>query len=436
MKSAHSGCVALLLVMSLIGSLSAADWPCFRGPDGSGVSSDTAVPTTWSDSENLKWKTPLPGPGASSPIVYGDRVLLTCYSGYGAERGSAGNIGDLKRHLVCVNRADGQVVWSKSVDAVQPEDPYSGMGVPQHGYASNTPVTDGEEVFVFFGKSGVLAFDFAGKQLWKADVGRQSSDRRWGSAASLLLYKDTVIVNASEESRAIYALDKQTGREVWKAQANTLEMAYNTPVILQTPEGENELVVAVPNEVWSLNPDTGKLNWYAEADLDGNVAPSAVTADGIVYAIGGYRSWATVAVRGGGKGDVTRSHVLWTSSNSSYIPSPVLFEGNLYWVSDQGIANCLNAETGKEVYRERLSGVPSTGRMGKPFYASAVVAGRRIYAVSRTGGTFVLAAKPKLEQLAHNRFESDDSNFNASPAVSDGQMFLRSDRFLYCIEKE
>lgn len=426
--------LSISLLLANASLLPAGEWPQFRGPSGLGATSDTELPLTWSESENLKWKTELPGPGSSSPIVCGDRIFVTCYSGYGTERGDSGNIEDLQRHLLCLERNDGSVIWSRVVKAEMPEDPFSGLGIPEHGYATNTPVTDGQRVYVFFGKTGVLAFDLEGNQLWKADVGRESSNRRWGTAASPILYKQMVIVNASEESQSIRALDKMTGQEVWKAEGTALELTYATPAIVDLDDGRRELVIGVPFEVWGLDPDTGKLNWYAETSVQGNVAPSPIAKDGIVYVMGGFPGTATVAIRAGGKDDVTGTHVLWTSRDSSYVPSPVLHEGNLYWVNDQGYAFCVDAATGERRYRERLSEGPGGMGRGKPFYASVVLADDRLYAVSRRGGTYVLAAKPEFGLLAHNRLPSDQSDFNASPAISDGQIFLRSNRFLYCIQ--
>ena len=172
----------------IAGLASAADWPRFRGPNGTGIARDAKPPTTWSDTKNLKWKTALPGAGASSPIVWGERVFVTCYSG---------DVPKLQRHLVCVNRRDGRILWSKTVAATQSEDEMGGR-IGEHGYASHTPVTDGERVYVFFGKSGVFAFDFNGTQLWQAGVGTASNEKHWGSASSLILYKNLVIVTASE----------------------------------------------------------------------------------------------------------------------------------------------------------------------------------------------------------------------------------------------
>ncbi len=406
------------LILSL--PLHAADWNRFRGPGGSGVSADETAPATWSDSQNLRWKTPLPGAGSSSPIVSGDRIFVTCFSGEGES---------LRRHLVCIDRTGGGIVWSKALAADQPEDGYQGY-LTEHGYASNTPVADGSNVYVFFGKTGVLAFDFDGDKKWQVHVGKESSNRRWGSAASLVLHEDKLIVNASEESRSILALDKSTGEEIWSAAAESLELAYGTPTPVGLEDGRSELVIGVPSEVWGLNPDTGKLNWLARTNLTGNVCPSIVAGDGAVYVFGGYRSSGSHAIRPGGRRDVTDSHTLWSSRNSSYVATPLLFEGHLYWVDDRGQAFCVEAESGDLVYRERLRGVSSGGR---PFYASPILVGDKLYVVSRYDGTFVFAAKPEFEQLAQNQFESDDSDFSGTPAVSDGKLFIRSGKFLYCV---
>jgi outer membrane protein assembly factor BamB len=417
--------------------LLAADWPRLRGADGSGIAADAHPPVTWSDAQGVKWKAPLPGPGSSSPIVRGDRVFVTCYSGYGDSAGGSSSPENLKRHLVCLARQSGKILWSQAVPATLPEDSYSGF-IAEHGYASNTPAVDDERVYAFFGKTGVVAFDFAGKQLWLVNVGKESSNRRWGSGSSLILYKDFVIVTASEESRSIRALDKRTGKEIWKAAADTLELTYGTPTLVTPADGPAELVIAVPSEVWSLNPDTGKLRWYAQTSLTGNVGPSVVAADGIIYAMGGFPGTGSVAVRAGGKGDVTQSHLVWSSQNGSYIPSPVVYQGRLHFVNDQGFAVCLDAKTGKLIYKERLPGAASSGGGfgAKPFYASAVLANGNLYAMSRRNGLFVIAATPEFKLVGQNKLAADGSDFNATPALSGNQIFLRSNRFLYCIEAD
>lgn len=407
---------------------SAEDWPRFRGPNGGGIGA-SEVPHEWSDTLNLRWKAALPGPGSSSPVVFGDDVFVTCYSGFGANGLPAGEAGRPERHLVCVSRGTGAIKWQRSVAAKLPEDAYEGF-LTEHGYASSTPVTDGRIVVAFFGKSGVVAFDVAGNELWRAEVGRESSNRRWGSAASPILCGESVIVNAAEESQSIRALDRQTGRERWKAEGAALELAYGTPGLAVLADGTQEIVLAMPEEVWGLDPETGKLRWHASHSLTGNVSPSVVVDGEVVYVFGGFRSAGSLAVRAGGSGDVTKSHVLWTSRVSSYVATPLLHAGHLYWIDDRGQAFCASARDGTQVYRQR---VPEIAASGRPVYASPALAGGRLYAVSRWSGTIVLPAEPRFEVLAHNRFAGDDSDFSGTPAIADGCLFLRSGRSLYCV---
>jgi outer membrane protein assembly factor BamB len=331
-----------------------------------------------------------------------------------------------------VRKADGSVVWQRDLAAELPEDDYEGF-LTEHGYASSTPVTDAAgTVFAFFGKSGVVAFGPEGKQLWQTAVGKESSNRRWGSAASLVLQGDNVIVNAAEESQSIRALDRKTGQQSWKAEGAALELAYGTPGLVSLDDGSQELVIAVPGEVWGMDPASGKMLWHADMGLTGNVSPSVIVDGTTVYVFGGFRSSGSLAVRAGGRGDVTKTHVLWTSRNSSYVATPLLHEGHLYWIDDRGQAFCAAAATGELVYRERVEGMAQGGR---PVYASPVLSDGRIYVVSRWSGTFVLPAVPRYEILAQNRFESDDSDFSGTPAISDGDIFVRSGRFLYCVEE-
>jgi outer membrane protein assembly factor BamB len=439
MKHVVVSSLIIWIAFAVTDVITAADWARFRGPDGLGISSDTKVPVTWNESDNLKWKTELPGPGSSSPIIVGKRVLVTCYSGYGVDRSDPGEMEDLKRHLICIDRDTGKTLWSQAVPAELPEDPYRGF-IAEHGYASHTPVSDGERVFAFFGKSGVLAFDMEGKKLWQTNVGKESGTQRWGSAASPILHKNLVIVNASEENEAIVALDKNSGEQVWKAQAAGLSGNWGTPVLVDV-EDQTELVIAVPYEIWALNADTGKLKWYAEGIDSTSICASLVHANGIVYAVGG-RSGGAVAVRCGGKGDVTDSHVVWRARTQGRVCTPILHEGRLYWVN-RGIANCLNAETGEKVYQDRVEGWSTSGRtggfgglggmMGGSDYASPILVDGKIYCTRRSGDVFVLAAKPEFQQLARNSAPAGGGDFSATPAVGDGQLLIRSNRFLYCI---
>jgi outer membrane protein assembly factor BamB len=435
LKSIITSLVLLLVGLVFVAPAAGENWPGFRGPDGSGISSDKAPPVKWSDSENLKWKTALPGPGSSSPIVWGDRVFVTCYSGYGLNRRSPGEMKNLKRHLICLDRPGGKVLWNKIIPAASREDQYRGF-ISEHGYASHTPVTDGKSVFVFFGKTGAMAFDFKGTQLWKTSLGTMSGSKGWGSAASPILYKDTVIVNASDEGRKIVALDKKTGVEKWKSQADTLDLTYNTPLVVTVSDTRKDLVLAVPEEVWGLNPDTGKLLWYAKMKPNGNISPSVVADGSMVYATGGYKVKGTVAIQAGGKGNVTTSRKRWASPDSSYVPSPIVRKGHLYWVNESGMLFCLSAKTGKRVYREKLTRANGSSIPSRSVYASIVEIAGNFYAVSRKHGTFILAADPKFRQISVNQFVSDTSDFNASPAISDGQIFIRSNKFLYCVQNK
>lgn len=429
---------ALLSILALIATSASADWPRLRGAKGDGIA-EGKVPVKWSDTENLKWKAALPGPGSSSPIIVGDKVFITCWSGYAD--GSNGSLDQLVRHLLCLSKADGKILWDKTVPAVQPEDQAGGM-LMEHGYASSTPVSDGQSVFVFFGKTGALAFDMNGTQLWQTSLGTGSNPKGWGSASSPILHKDTVIVTAYDEGGAMVALDKKTGKEVWRAPAEGLNTVYCTPVV-----AGDDLLLPVANEVWGLNPDTGKLRWYATYSMGGNVSPAVAVGDGAIFVTGGYPTQGTVALKPGGKGDITQSATLWSINSASYIPSPIYYQGHLYVVNDAGFAMCIDAKTGKEIYRERVMdgsssgggqpgrGGPGGGRggRGKPFYASPVLVDGKLYCPSRKNGTFVLAAKPTFEVLAKNTLSSDDSQVNATPAVEGNRLYLRSDKALYCI---
>lgn len=415
-----------LLPWCLIGfalALPGADWLRFRGPNGAASSEAQGLPEKWGAEQGVVWKTELPGPGASSPITVGDLIFLTCYTGYGVDRRQPGAPEDLRRVLVCVDRASGKILWQQAAKAKLPEDPAQGFLV-DHGYASSTPASDGERVYVFYGKSGALAYDLEGNQLWQTDLGDGSAPMGWGSGASPLVYKDLVIFNAGAESQALVALDGKTGKQVWKAAADGMNGSWSTPVLVDDGRGGQELVIAVPEEVWGLNPDTGKLLWYAESVSSPAQCSSLVAHDNVVYEVSG-RSNSATAIRAGGKGDVSKTHTLWRASAGSYVTSPVYHDGYLYCVSDRGVAACINAESGEVAFKQRLPG-------SAQFYGSPIVADGRLYAVSRFDGAFVLAAGPQYKLLSHNEL-GDESCFNASPVVSGKRLLLRSNNYLYCL---
>jgi len=421
---------AVLIVLSVaINGLYAEQWVNFRGPGMRGNSDETGLPVTWSETENLKWKTALPGHGSASPIVVGEKVFVTCYSGYGLEKDNPGDIENLRRHLVCVDAGNGKILWDESIAAVQPELPFKGQ-LTQHGYAASTPASDGEHVYAFGGKNGVFAFDLDGNLIWERSVGTGSDKMKWGSAGSVTLYKNLVIINAWDESKTLYALNKNDGEVVWKRDLSETGLTFTTPLLADVA-GRTELVMPLPTQVWGLNPDTGKTLWFVRTTMkDSTIGTPVVVGDVAYIHGGGVRSLNSMAVRLGGSGDVTDTHVLWSGKQATSVPSPVYFDGMLYWVTSGGKACCQDTKTGELKYSEDL---PIARRF--VVYASMVEAEGRLYAVSRRGGTYVLPANRKFEIIANNKFASDGSDFNASPAIDNGRMFLRSDRYLYCLAK-
>ena len=444
--------VRLTVLLSLLTAGSAnADWQRFRGPNGSGVAVNAGdVPVEWSDKENLKWKFALPGPGHSCPIVVGDKVFVTAWSGYGLERrGDPGKQQDLRRHLLCIDKNTGKEIWKKTIEPFLPEDQYGGM-FAEHGYASHTPVSDGERVYVFFGKTGALAFDLAGNQIWKQSVGTESGARNWGTASSPILYKNLLIVPATAESEALVALDKLTGEEVWRAEAAGFNSTWGTPILVKVDDERTDIVMAVPYEIWAFNPDTGKLRWYCDGPSTNSFCSSVVASGQTVYAIEtGMGGGGGIAVKAGGKGMVTDSHVVWTGRQSNRIGTPILFDGKLYTISNKTVS-CFDAASGDEIYRKRLSSKRASeprnedagdgrrfgrggGRGGGQDYSSAIIANGNIYYVARNGEMFVLKVGNEFEQLATNRVTHDTEDFSSTPAVSDGMLFVRSSKHLYCI---
>jgi len=401
---------------------SAEDWPQFRGPGGSGISATTGLPLTWSSTNNLVWKSPIPGYGASSPIVIGDKVFVTCYSGYGLDRDNPGEQKKMMLHVICYARTNGEVVWSKSLAPQLPDQGYSQF-LPEHGYASSTPASDGLAIYVFFGRSGVWAFDLDGNKLWHANVG--SNTHIFGTAASPLLVDNHLIINASVENDNLLAFDKTTGVEVWRA--NGIKDAWNTPTLVNLPDGGKEVVVTIAEQILGFDPQNGNRLWSCES-AGSYICPSVVADNGTVYVIAG-RGPYVAGIRAGGRGDVTETHRLWVTKESSNVPSPVYHNGHLYWVNEVGVAHCLNAETGETVYKQRVDGAEKT-------YASALFADGRLYVVTWLSGTFVLDASTEFKILARNMLSGDDSIFNGSPAVSGNQLFLRSNKFLYCLGKQ
>jgi outer membrane protein assembly factor BamB len=329
---------------------------------------------------------------------------------------------------VCIDRAKGDVLWTKDFKPVLPESQYGpDSNASQHGYASSTPASDGKRLYVFFGKSGVYCLELDGNQIWQAGVGTVTHS--WGSANSPLLYKNLVIINASVESNALVALDKNSGKQVWRAPLEPTA-SWNTPVLVDAPGGATEVVLSDNNAVIGFDPADGKELWRV-GGFFGYVCASVVADKGVVCLVrtGSRRGGGALAIKAGGRGDVAQSHVLWRAIGSSVVSSPVYEGGRLYWVS--GPVHCLDAATVKEAVNPgHLSG-SGGGRL----YASPLLADGKLYVMSIADGGYVVDAAT-LQELAHNTFADDTSRVNASPIVNEGCILLRTDLFLYCIGKQ
>jgi hypothetical protein len=431
----------------------AADWTQFRGSDGTGAAEGVKLPSSWGGDANIAWKADLPGPGASSPVTWGGKVFVTSYSGYGTAEGQSGSASDLVRHLICLDGQSGKSLWSEEIRTSTPEANYQGF-ITQHGYASNSPAVDENRVYLFLGTGGAFAYDHSGKRLWQASIGEGTD--RWGSATSIVLFEETLIINAAIEAESIVALSKATGEEVWRAAIP--RRTWSTPAIVSASDEGRELVASSERAIVGLDPRTGKLLWQCQGIGD-YVCPSVVAGEGIAYVSGG-RSSEIIAVRTGGRGDVSETHIAWRAEAGANVATPALYKGHLYGVADGGFAYCIDVAKGSIVYRERLpaegareapprvdaklptqrrrgpgrGGRGGRGGGGAQQYASVVVADERVIAVTRTSGAWVFAAKPEWALIGRNSLEDDPGPFDATPSASAGRLLLRSNKAVYCLQ--
>ena len=396
-----------------------ADWASYRGGAAMGVSPDKA-PTQWDGETNLVWKTELPGAGASSPVVFQGRVYLTAFSGYGLNVDEPGDKSNLKLHVLCYDRNNGQLLWDRSI-AASPYEQEMSRRVADHGYATNTVAVDETGVYAFFGVSGMVSYSLEGERRWQAPTGDKTAG--FGSAASPVLYKNLVLVNCSIECGALIAYEKASGKVAYRIE--DVERSWTTPTIAASSDGRDELILSYKMWVAGHDPNTGKQLWKCQGIQD-YVVPCVVAHEGVAFVIGGRKN-QSMAIRLGGNGDVTESHKLWETRVGANVTSPLYHEGKLYWASDKGIACCLNAANGEEIYRERIRETKSR------IYASAVLAGGHIYITTRDAGILVVSPAEEYQVLGVNKLMGDDSLFNATPAISNGHLFTRTDRYLYCI---
>ena len=401
----------------------AGNWPAWRGPEGTGITPETDLPLTWSATENVKWKVPLPERGNATPVVWGDKIFVTQ------------NVGD-RRTVTCFARANGQQLWQEGPTYTARERTHA-----TNPYAAASPVTDGERVIAWFGSAGLWCWDLDGKEQWHIDLGKQ--DHEWGYGGSPVIHGDLCYLNFGPGERTFFlAVDKKTGKEVWRVnvpQEHPKQRSdgfagkegeigsWSTPLVVKAGDRE-ELVMCWPERVVAHDLKTGKELWSC-GGLNPLIYTSPMFGEGVVIGSGGFGG-STIAVKPGGSGDVTETHRLWQKiRDKQRIGSGVIKDGHLYILNTPGTAQCIELKTGKPVWEERVTG-PS-GRSES--WSSMVLSGDRIYVLNQGSDTAVIRAAPKFEKLAMNALE--DGMTNASHAISDGQIFIRTHKHLWCIGK-
>jgi outer membrane protein assembly factor BamB len=436
--------MALLLTMVFGAALHANDWPQWRGPRGTGVSDEKNLPERWSASENVAWKTPVAGRGISTPVVAGGRIYVTSQIGTGVRRqgprlvqgGDAEAAGERALDTSPTAGADGGETWFV-VEAfddtdgkrlwehrLQAEGPLPSVH-DKHNLASPSPVTDGQLVFAWFGTGQIVALDRDGKRVWQRHLGKEFApfEINWGHSSSPALHQDLLILLCDHDPASyLLALDKTTGKERWKVDRGKGRASYSTPLVVQTARGP-ELIVNSSERIDAYDPRTGAFLWHA-GDANRFPIPMPVVHEGIIYASRGYRSGPYMAIRPGGRGDVSATHVVWNvPTGAPYVSSLVQYQGLIYMATDNGILTIADAKDGSKVWQGRVGGV---------FSASPVAADGKVYLQSESGETIVLRAGREAEIIARN---SIGERTLASMAISNGRLFLRSDGNLFCVAK-
>lgn len=409
MKFAPIALAVVAFAFALAGAPTRAEnWPGWRGPHGDGRSDETNLPTRWSASENVHWKTPISGAGHSSPVVWGDRIFLT-----------TAIEADGTRRLICLNRLDGKTLWERDVLKGPLEARHD-----RNSFASATPATDGKHVYVSFLEDPdvqLICYDVEGNELWRRSPGTFSSVH--GFASCPVLHENLVILNGDQDAKAwIVAYDKATGEERWRVDRPNRVRSYCTPLVIDV-DGVKQLVLSGSKCVAAYDPATGKQLWIIDGPTDQFVA-SLVYTDGVLFVTGGFPQLHMLGIDPAGRGNVTKTHVLWrTHKGVSYVPSPVASGNWFFNVSDNGIASCFEAKTGKLMWKERV------GRRHSP---SAIAGGGHVYFLDDDGETFVIKAAPHFKLVSQNSLGEPCA---ASPAVAEGQLFIRTESHLFCIGK-
>jgi outer membrane protein assembly factor BamB len=382
------------------------EWPAFRGPTGRSIVFDAKIPMKWGPAENLLWKTELPGKGNSSPVVWGNRIFTTS-EGEKAGKGP-------ERLLLCYDRTDGKLLWKHATEPAKDLETLYWKNT----FASGTPVTDGERVIAFFGNGGLLCTDLEGKRLWHRDLG--SFPTTHGTGASPVLYKDLVILIQDQNKGASLcaAFDKKTGEERWRRERKP-NMCWASPVLLRVGD-RDELVFNGSHEVTSYDPATGEILWKAAGPSRESV-PMIAIGGGLLYSASG-RNGPVFAIRPGGKGDVTETHVVWRNEiGGPHVPSPQYHDGRLYLINDTGVLTCLEAATGSVVYQQRMRGW---------FSMSPLLIGDLLLMTNENGVTSIVKTGPSCEVLAENDLGEKTL---ATPAVLGGRIYFRTEKHLICV---
>ena len=424
----------LLLVVPLAGE--EMHWPQWRGPLATGEAPNANPPIHWSETKNVHWKVALPGKGHSTPIIWHDRIFITTAIPYGEKvepkysqrPGAHDNWPVTQRHdftVLALDRGTGKVVWEKSVYKTLPHE----GGHFTASLASNSPVADGEHVFAFFGSHGLYCLDWGGALVWKTDLGEMHSKHGHGEGSSPVLHGDTLVVNWDHEEQSfIVAFDKRTGKQRWKVVRDEVT-SWATPIVV-LHEGSPQLIVSGTGRVRSYDLDSGKVLWEC-GGLSANIVASPVAANGMVFAGSSYEKRALFAVHlDGAKDDITGSEqVAWVrTTGTPYVPSPLLVGNSLYFLRHyQGILSRVNVKTGED------DGGPFRLGALRDVYASPVAASDRLYITDRSGTTQVISHSAAPEVLAVNQL---NDSFSASAAIVASEMFLRGERYLYCLAED
>jgi outer membrane protein assembly factor BamB len=401
---------------------SSAHWPQWRGPFFNGMARGDA-PSVWSDTTNIKWKTEIPGRGFSTPAIWGDRIFVTTAIPTGS---GAGTVVEQRFEVLSIDRKTGKIIWQKTARTAMPHEGYHRA---YGSFASNSPVTDGKYVYASFGSRGIYAYDFNGKLIWEKDLGVQMKMRlAFGEGTAQLLFGDRLFVVFDHEGESfMVALDKRNGKELWRVSRNE-RSSWSTPLAVEH-NGRTEIVVSATNRVRSYDPETGKVLWES-GGLGANVIPVPVHQNGVVYVMSGYRDPKLMAIKLGRQGDLTGSDaIVWSHTRGlAYTASPVLHEGKLYVVTDNGMLSAFNATTGETYYAQTR--LPK----GYNLKASPIGANGKLYLATEDGDVVVVKMGEKFEILSTNTLT--DQVFIATPVIAAGELYLRSKTTLFCIAEK